>query len=71
MKFRTASDLSLILWVIVPIALILALFLGWGMNIYSLTQCDFEAPYRAEVLRMLGVFLAPVGGVLGWLDIGN
>ena len=31
-------------------------------NIYQLTKCDFEAPYKAEILRIGGLFvpLAPV-----------
>lgn len=37
-------------------------FLFCLSNIYQLTKCDFKPPYKAEVLRIGGVFvpLAPV-----------
>jgi hypothetical protein len=44
--------------------------IGWCMNVYKFTQCDFKAPYKAEVIRFLGIFpFAPVGCVLGFIDI--
>jgi hypothetical protein len=45
------------------------LTIGWCMNAYAATQCDFKAPYKAEVFRVGGIFVLPVGGVLGWFDI--
>ena len=39
--------------------------IGWGMNIYKLTQCDFKEPYKAEILRSVG--LVPfVGAFMGY-----
>ena len=43
---------------------------GYVQNIYKLTQCDFEAPYKAEVIRAVGVF-PPVGAIVGWIDFGK
>lgn len=46
----------------------LALIIGWVMNIYKLVaHDDFESPYKAEVLRTVGVFVAPLGLVLGYI----
>lgn len=37
-------------------------------NIYLLTQCDFEAPYKAEILR-IGAFFVPLGtGVMTFVS---
>ena len=44
---------------------------GWGMNIFKLVQCDFEEPYKAEVIRIIGVVVPPVGVVTGFLDLGE
>ena len=41
---------------------------GYGLNIYKLTQCDFESSYKAEVFRTIGLF--PLAGVfMGYIDI--
>lgn len=42
---------------------------GWLMNVYKLTECDFNAPYKAEIIRIVGVAVPPVGVVVGWMDI--
>jgi hypothetical protein len=43
--------------------------LGWIMNIVQLIQCDFASPYKAEILRIVGVIVAPIGCVLGYIPI--
>lgn len=42
--------------------------IGWGRNLVLLSQTDFKAPYKAEVIRMVGI-LPPVGAIIGWIDI--
>lgn len=59
------------------VELVIALFIlfsifsciaGWGINIVKLTRCDFQPPYKAEIIRSVG--LVPiVGAVVGWIDI--
>ena len=40
---------------------------GWVANIVKLTSCHFD-PLNAEaVLRVVGIFLAPLGAVLGFV----
>jgi len=41
---------------------------GWVKNLIKLSECDFESPYKAEVIRTVGI-LPPVGMVVGWIDI--
>lgn len=44
--------------------------IGWVKNIIKLAECDFEAPYKAEVIHAVG--LVPiVGAVVGYIDIGK
>lgn len=44
----------------------LVLAFGYINNIYSLAaKDDFASPYKAEVLRGIGVFVPPVGVILG------
>jgi hypothetical protein len=42
---------------------------GWFANIYKLTQCDFDIPLKAEVVRTVGVVVFPAGIVMGYMDI--
>ena len=58
----------------IVIALVLAIIpgtIGFGMNIYKLANCDFEAPYKAEILRGVGIPFFPLGVVVGYMDIGK
>lgn len=51
-------------------ALIFAGAFGWGMNVHKLTQLDFASPYKAEVIRGVGLF--PIfGAVIGYTTIGE
>lgn len=43
---------------------------GWIMNLIKLTRCDFEAPYKAEVIHGLGL-ISPIGAITGWLSVGK
>ena len=45
--------------------------IGYGLNIVKLFGCDFEAPYKAEVIRIIGIPVAPVGMIAGYLDLGE
>lgn len=42
---------------------------GWFANLYKLTQCNFDTPLKAEVIRGIGVVIPPVGIVIGYMDI--
>ena len=47
------------------------LLIGWFKNVDKLSGCDFEYPYRAEVWRATGIMFFPIGGVTGYLNIGE
>jgi hypothetical protein len=42
---------------------------GWGLNIYKLCQCDFKAPYNAEIIRGIGIPIPIIGAVTGFIQI--
>jgi len=59
-----------LLWALL-VLLVLALGgIGWVKNIIKLSDCDFEAPYKAEVVHIIGIHPI-VGGVVGWMDFGK
>lgn len=44
---------------------------GWGMNVIKLCSADFEAPYKTEIIRAVGVAVAPMGVIAGFMSIGE
>lgn len=64
MKTRTA--LVPIICFVVTLAII-----GWGLNIVKLCQCDFKQPVKAEFIRAVGIFVPPVGAVMGYFEIND
>ena len=55
---------------IIPFVLVIVVFTGWVKNIVKLSECDFKAPYKAEVVHAVGL-IPPVGMVTGWLNVGE
>lgn len=50
------------------VALIVAFFRGWILNVIDVTDIEsFGDMSGREILSCVGVFLAPLGAVLGWL----
>lgn len=64
-KGFTVIELVIVLMFVVIIPLAVT---GWVKNLIKLSECDFESPYKAEVIRVVGV-IPPVGAVVGWLNI--
>ena len=51
MKRRGSND-TLVGWVVlIYIVLALFMFLWWVKNIVKLSDCDFETPYKCEVIH--------------------
>lgn len=51
------------------VALYLLMLYGYLANIYKLTKYDFDVPLKAEVLRVVGIPVFPMGIILGYMDI--
>jgi hypothetical protein len=56
--------------VFIQLAILCAIGIGWSMNLYKLTQADFEAPYKTEIIRVAGLFPL-IGMVTGHMTIGE
>lgn len=52
------------------LAAVLVVGTGWVKNIIKLADCDFQAPYKAEVVHAVGI-VPVVGMITGWLDMGQ
>lgn len=53
---------------IAAIILLVALAgVGWCMNVWKLCHDDFASPYKAEVVRTIGIFIPPVGSITGYV----
>lgn len=49
---------------------ILVIGTGWVKNLIKLSDCDFEAPYKAEIIHGVGI-IPIIGMVTGWMDFGK
>lgn len=67
----TGTEKSVVVSILMIVAFSILATIGWGMNIYKLCTSDFEAPYKSEIVRGVGVAVAPVGWVVGYMTIDD
>jgi len=48
----------------------LLLVIGYVKNIIGIFNCDYETPYRCEVVRLVGI-IPPLGVFFGWVDVDD
>lgn len=53
--------------IIFTIIIVVILIIGWIMNVVKFINLDFKPPYKAEIIR--GVGLTPLGGIIGYINI--
>lgn len=63
MKRRESADLMTMAFLVV---VFLAVFGGWVANVVKLAGADFSVITGMLVLRVIGIFAAPLGAVLGY-----
>jgi hypothetical protein len=56
-----AIKLMFVIWFLLAI--------GWVTNIVRLCCSNFDAPYKNEAIRIVGIIVPPVGGVVGYINI--
>lgn len=55
---------------IMYITLVVLAIIGEVKCIVKFVQCDFKAPYKAEVIYGVGI-ITGLGVVVGWIDIND
>jgi len=45
--------------------------IGWIMNFVKFVKCDFEDPYKTEIIRGIGIPAVPFGGIVGYINIDD
>lgn len=43
-------------------------FIGYVINVVKLIQCDFEAPYKVEIIRGASL-ITGLGGIVGYIPL--
>ena len=43
-------------------------FGSWVTNLVKFTNCDFESPYKCEVIHGAGVFVPPLSVITAWFS---
>lgn len=52
---------------IIYLAVLVLVVWGYLTNLYKLTQLDFEPNYKAEAIRIIGIPVAPLGVIAGFV----
>ncbi len=64
MKNRKGFTLIGLLGLVITILFMLS----WLWNAYKVSECDFEAPYRCEVIHGVGLIVPPLSFATVWFD---
>lgn len=67
MKGNWGMDMKASITIFIVLVWILSV-IGWVMNIYKFTQCDFNGLGSCEGIRAVGIIAAPLGSIVGWMD---
>lgn len=53
----------------IGVVLLLVLAFGWILNLVKFFKLDFREPFKAEVIRGIGLAPTPIGSILGYISI--
>ena len=68
---KTSNSIKIVKAMFVfSIALTVVMGVSWGVNIYKLLKCDFQAPYKCEIVHLVGL-IPPAAIVTVWLEAGK
>ncbi len=67
MKYKSSSETGAILATFAYFALIIAVAYGWIANIIIIANSNFSEITGILILRIVGIFIAPLGIVMGYL----
>jgi hypothetical protein len=63
MKYKNTSNAAAIIW----LTIVIALCYGWIANVITIAQSDFSTFTGMLILRIAGIFVAPLGAILGYI----
>lgn len=63
----SARENTAVIVVLLYIVLIIGSLIGWVLNVIDLLQTIGGGFTTLFVLRVVGVFVAPLGAILGWV----
>lgn len=64
-KIRNYEGIGSILFLLTSVVIGITFFIGWCMNIFKILNGDFSHLDGLLVLRIVGIFVAPLGSILG------
>lgn len=64
-QFSSHSDGTFLGLAMIPIAIWLYFIICWIVNLVKLLNCDFEGPWKEEIIHAIGL-IGPVAGVTAW-----
>jgi hypothetical protein len=67
LRYRAKTQVGAGIASLVIIGLWLAAVAGWVMNIITIAHSSFTPLEGLLVLRIVGIFVAPLGAILGWI----
>jgi hypothetical protein len=53
--------------VLIWLSIFIAAIAGWIMNLVAIVNHDFALEVGLGIVRVIGVFIAPIGAVLGYI----
>jgi len=56
--------------IILYILMMIGFMYGYVNNIVQFVKCDFKPPYKAEVIRTVGIFTG-LGFIFGHIELGK
>jgi hypothetical protein len=46
----------------------ICIFVFWIINLIQFCNCDFEAPFKKEIVKGVGIFIPPTSIVTVWIN---
>lgn len=56
-----------ILGIVLMMSLVVVPVVGYVLNIVKFAKLDFQEPYKAEIIR--GIGLTPIGAIIGYIKL--
>jgi len=61
------DDLIVVSLVVAQVGIVVAAIVGWVMNIITIAHSSFDVLTGMLILRIVGIFVGPLGAILGYL----